>query len=83
MKKIILIFILIFTCLLITGCASTNTSVETTTGTNYGMSMIIMPDGSIIKGECSNFSLISGNWAMVTIDGVTYTANNWRIVRWK
>ena len=83
MKKIILIFILIFTCLLITGCASINTSVETTTGTNYGMGMIIMPDGSIIKGECSNFIRISGNWAIITIDGVAYSASDWRIVRWK
>ena len=80
MKKIILIFILIFTCILITGCASTNKS---TTGTEYGTGMIIMPDGSIIKGECSNFIRISGNWAIITIDGVTYSANDWRIVRWK
>ena len=80
MKKIILIFILIFICILITGCASTNKS---TTDTEYGTGMIIMPDGSIIKGECSNFIRISGNWAIITIDGVTYSANDWRIVRWK
>jgi hypothetical protein len=79
MKKIILIVILIFTCLLIAGCASTKTSMNT----DYGMGMIIMPDGSIIKGECSNFQRISGNWALVTIDGVTYAASDWRIVRWK
>lgn len=80
MKKIILIFILIFACLLITGCVSTNNS---TANTEYGMGMIIMPDGSIIKGECSNFQRISSNWAIVTIDGVTYATNDWRIVRWK
>ena len=80
MKKIVLIFILIFTCLLITGCASMSNS---TAGADYGMGMIIMPDGSIIKGECSNFVRISGNWAIITIDGITYYANDWRIVRWK
>ena len=83
MKKIILIIILIFTCLLIAGCASTKTSTQSTTNTDYGMGMIIMPDGSIIKGECSNFCRISGNWTLVTIDGVTYAASDWRIVRWK
>ena len=78
MKRIILIFILIFTCLLITGCASTNNSTE-----GIEMGMIIMPDGSIIKGECSNFIRISSNWAIITIEGVKYAANDWRIVRWK
>lgn len=82
MKKIVLIFILILTCLLVTGCVSVNTFSKSTADTDYGMAMIIMPDGSIIKGECSNFSRISGNWAIVTIDGVTYAANDWRIVRW-
>ena len=81
MKKIILIFILIFTCILITGCVSVNTSTKS--NADYGMGMIIMPNGSIIKGECSNFCRISGNWAIITIDGVTYSANDWRIVRWK
>lgn len=80
MKKIVLIFILILICLLITGCAPTNNS---TANTDYGMGMIIMPDGSIIKGECSNFVRVSGNWAIITIDGVTYSTNDWRIVRWK
>jgi len=79
MKKIILVVTLILTCLLIAGCTSTKTS----TNTDYGMGMIIMPDGSIIKGECSNFCRISGDWALVTIDGVTYAASDWRIVRWK
>lgn len=83
MKKIILIFILIFTCLLMIGCVSVNTSDKSTTDTDYGMGMIIMPDGSIIKGECSNFCRISGAWALVTINGVTYAASDWRIVRWK
>lgn len=83
MKKIILIFILILTCLLIVGCVSINTSNKSTAETDYGMGMIIMPDGSIIKGKCSNFQRISGDWAIVTIDGVTYAANDWRIVRWK
>lgn len=81
MKKIILIFILILICFLITGCVSVNTSAKSTT--DYGMGMIIMPDGSIIKGKCSNFSRISGNWAIITIDGITYATNDWRIVRWK
>ena len=83
MKKFILIVTLILICILIAGCVSINTSDKSTVDTNYGMGMIIMPDGSIIKGKCSNFCRISGNWALVTIDGVTYAASDWRIVRWK
>ena len=83
MRKIILIVTLILTCLLIAGCVSINASTQSTTDTDYGMGMIIMPDGSIIEGKCSNFCRISGDWALVTIDGVTYAASDWRIVRWK
>ena len=83
MKKIIIILLCIIMCIMLSGCTSINTSAKSTSDEDYGMGMIIMPDGSIIKGKCSNFCRISGNWLVITIDGVTYAASDWRIVRWK
>lgn len=83
MKKIILIFILILFCLLIAGCSSINTSAKSTTDTDYSMGMIIMPDGSIIKGKCEDYMRCSNNWIQVRIDGITYRMNDWRVVIYK
>lgn len=80
MKKIVLIAVLILICMLLVGCSSIPT--RTITETNFGMGMVIMPDGSIIKGKCEAFQRISGNWAVIKIDGTVYAANDWRIVRW-
>jgi hypothetical protein len=82
MKKIIVIILCFILCILLAGC--TPVSVSKLEGsTTYTNAMIIMPDGSIIKGECESFIRISSSYAMVKIDGVKYYTNEWRIVLWE
>ena len=81
MKKIIIITLCILFCLVLTGCATQVSKPESSPTISYAM--IIMPDGSIIKGNCSAFTRISSGYAMVKIDGIKYYTNEWRIVIWK
>lgn len=82
MKKIIVIILCLMLCILLAGC--TPVSVSKPEGsTAYTNAMIIMPDGSIIQGECTAFTRFSSGYAMVKIDGVKYYANEWRIVLWE
>ena len=80
MKKIAIIILCFMLCILLTGCTQVNKSEDSTTYTN---AMVIMPDGSIIKGECTAFTRISSGYAAVKIDGIKYYANEWRIVIWE
>lgn len=82
MKKIIVIILCFMLCVLLAGC--TRVSVSKPEGsTTYTYAMIIMPDGSIIEGECSTFKRISSGYALVKINGIRYYANEWRIVLWE
>ena len=80
MKKIIIIILCLILCILLAGCTQVSKPEGSTTYTN---AMIIMPDGSIIQGECTAFTRFSSGYAMVKIDGVKYYANEWRIVLWE
>ena len=80
MKKIIIIMLCLMLCILLTGCTQVSQSKDSTA---YGYAMIVMPDGSIIKGNYSAFTRFSSGYAMVKIDGVKYYANEWRIVLWE
>ena len=80
MKKIIIIILCFMLCILLTGCTQVNKSENPTA---YTYAMIIMPDGSIIEGECSAFTRMSSGYAMAKIDGVKYYTNEWRVVLWK
>lgn len=80
MKKIIIIILCFMLCILLTGCTQVNKSENPTT---YTYAMIIMPNGSIIEGECSAFTRMSSGYAMAKIDGVKYYTNEWRVVLWK
>lgn len=80
MKRIIAIILCFILCILLAGCNQVSKPEGSTTHT---YAMIIMPDGSIIKGECSTFTRISSNYAMAKIDGVKYYLNEWRIVLWE
>jgi uncharacterized protein YceK len=82
MKRIIAIILCCILCILLTGCTQVSKPENSTTHT-YTYAMIVMPDGSIIKGECSAFTRISSGFAMITIDGVKYYTNEWRIVLWE
>ena len=82
MKKIIVIILCFILCILLAGC--TRVSVSKPEGsTAYTHAMIIMPDGSIIQGECTALTRGSTGYAMVKINGVKYYANEWRIVIWE
>lgn len=81
MKKIVIITLCILLCFLLTGCNPQVSKPESSPITSYAM--IIMPDGSIIKGECTAFTRISSGYAVVKIDGITYYTNEWRLVIWE
>lgn len=85
MKKIIIILLCIVMCFILSGCVARiykpEQESESSNSTTYAM--IIMPDGSIIKGECTAFTRGSTGYGMVKIDGVKYYTNEWRIVIWE
>ena len=81
MKKIIIITLCILFSFVLTGCATQVSKPESSSTISHAM--IIMPDGSIIKGNCSAFTRISSGYTMVKIDGVKYYTNEWRIVIWE
>lgn len=80
MKKIIIILLCVVMCTMLSGCTYKQESESSKSTTSYAM--IIMPDGSIIQGECTAFTRISSGYAVVKINGVKYYANEWRIVIW-
>ena len=80
MKKIIVIILCLMLCVLLAGCTQVSKLEDSTIHT---YAMIIMPDGSIIKGECSTFTRFSSGYAMAKIDGIKYYINEWRIVLWE
>lgn len=86
MKKIIIIVLCIVMCIILSGCTvrvykSEQESESSNSIISYAM--IIMPDGSIIKGECTAFTRISSGYAVVQINDIKYYANEWRIVIWE
>ena len=80
MKKIIVIILCFTLCIMLAGCTQVSKSEKTATHT---YAMILMPDGSIIKGEYSTYSRLSDNYATVKVDGVKYYLHEWRIVLWE
>ena len=80
-KKFNLILIMLILCLTLSGCYSSSSTTDATTVSQEAM--IIMPDGSLIKGICTQFVRCGGNWVVATIDGIAYSCNEWRIVRWQ
>lgn len=86
MKKIIIILLCIAMCIMLSGCTTVVYKSEQesqSSNSTISYAMIIMPDGSIIKGECTAFTRISSGYAMVKINGIKYYTNEWRIVIWE
>ena len=81
MKKIIIIILCFMLCVLLSGCTQVSKSENSTITHTYAM--IVMPDGSIIKGECSTFTRVSSGYAMARVNGIKYYLNEWRIVLWE
>ncbi len=81
MKKIIIITLCILFCFALTGCAIQISKSESSSAIRHAM--IIMPDGSIIQGECTEFTRVSSGYAVVKINDINYYTNEWRIVIWE
>lgn len=81
MKKIILCIILVSVLFILTGCTD-NDALDFSVKTERH-AMIIMPDGSLIQGICTEFTRYSDNYIYVKIDGIQYYLDTWRIVTWK
>ena len=81
MKRIVLVAILVAIVLIMTGCVKTaETSVETKV---ICYAQLIMPDGTIVEGECTYLCRHSNGWMEIYIDGVEYLTDKWRAVIWK
>lgn len=80
MKKIILCIVLISVLFVLTSCSSNASLLSVKTERH---AMIIMPDGSLIQGICTEFTRYSDNYMYVKVDGVEYYLDTWRIVTWK
>lgn len=88
MKKIVIILLCIIMGVILSGCTiqvykSEQEQESESSNSTTSYAMIIMPDGSIIKGECTSFTRISSGYAMIKIDGIKYYTNEWRIVIWE
>ena len=81
MKKIILCIILVSVLFILASCSG-NTAHDLAVKTERH-AMIIMPDGSLIQGMCTNFIRYSDNYIYVKVDGVEYYLDTWRIVTWE
>ena len=80
MKKIILCIILVGVLFMLTSCSGNDTLLSVKTECH---AMIIMPDGSLIQGVCTEFARYSDNYMYVKIDDIEYYLDTWRIVTWK
>ena len=76
MKKIIVCIILVDVLFILTSCSDLSIKTER-------HAMIIMPDGSLIQGTCTNFHSYNDNYMYVKVDGVEYYLDTWRIVTWE
>lgn len=78
MKKIILCILLIGVLILVASCDDNTVDLSKLENERYAT--LLMLDGSIIKGTCTNFARYSDNWAYITVDGVKYYLDTWRII---
>ena len=81
MKKIILCILLIGVLILVASCD--DNTVDLSKLENERQATIILPDGSIINGKCTNFMRYGDSWAYITINGTKYYIDTWRIVMWE
>ena len=80
--KLVLFVILLLLIFILSGCAVTVTTTESTVKTkeeNY-KALLLLPDGTVIKGTCTDYRRVSDNWLVATVDGISYKLNEWRVV---
>lgn len=81
LKRIALVTILVMIMLIMTGCAK---QAWTSTETKIACyAQLIMPDGTIVEGECTHSLRYSTGWMEIYIDGVKYFTDEWRAVIWE
>lgn len=81
-NKLILFVILLLLVFILSGCAVTIAKTEYTANTkeeNY-KAILLLPDGTVIKGTCTDYKRVSDNWLIVTVDEIIYRLNEWRVV---
>lgn len=81
-RKLVLFIILLLLIFILSGCAVTVTKIEPTANTkeeNY-KAILLLPDGTVVKGTCTDYKLASDNWLIATVDGIIYKLNDWRVV---
>ena len=81
MKKIILCVLLIGVLILVASCD--DSTVDLSKLENERQATIILPDGSIINGKCTNFMRYGDSWSYITINDTKYYIDTWRIVMWE
>ena len=72
-KKIIFCCVLIILVFMLCGCSDSNSS-------NNWHAILLMPDGSIIKGFCNNYLRFNNNWMKVIVDGIEYRLSDYRVI---
>lgn len=79
MKKLVLLLLVISIVFLLSSCDETPVE-EAPSKRATQTAILLMPDGSIIQGVCTNLKTTTRDWTTVTIDGVTYMADQRRLV---
>ena len=81
MKRIALVAILAMIMLTMTSCATWGEISIKTKETYYAQ--LIMPDGTIVEGECTYLNRHSTGWMELYIDDVKYQMDQRRVVIWE
>ena len=78
MKKMLMFIVLTVLLFVLCGCQETvQEAAELKNPSAHAM--ILMPDGTIIEGTCTDRFRMSNNWQTVVIDGVKYRVHEWRL----
>ena len=79
-RKMVLFVILLLLISILSGCSVTaNTKEKNTEEKNY-KAILLLPDGTVVKGTCTDYKRASDNWLIATVDGIIYKLSEWRVV---
>ena len=78
MKKIILCVLLIAVLFIVASCDEDTIDISEVSSERYAT--ILMLDGSIVKGPCTNVLRYSDNWIYVKVNGTKYWLDTWRVI---
>ena len=78
MRKILVPFLIIILIFILSGCMGPNADTS-----NVWTAQIILPDGVIVTGECTEYTSYSNDYVTITIDGIQYYTSIQRVTLWK